>query len=223
MDKRFRPAIRIPGQFNRNDTDQADRSAFMNPQSKIVEYNPVYWDDLKMPALTGKPNVTPTFEKMTDDGSGSVGIFGYLFEDKAIANQEQDLFFGQQLPHSYKEGTDIYPHIHWCPKTAGNGTTDVIRWGLEYIWANDEDVLPTSTIIYVDALVPTTAKQIHMDAFDKLIGTGMKISSIIKVRLFRNSSHVNDTFTGGAYLFEFDAHHQIDTPGSIEMLSKGLV
>jgi hypothetical protein len=40
-------------------------------------------------------------------------------------------------------------------------------------------------------------------------------------RLYRNSSHANDTLTGKkAYLLEFDLHYQKDTMGSRQITAK---
>jgi len=60
----------------------------------------------------------PTFTKITDDGSGSQGVFTYEFS----ASQEQEIYFVAQLPHGYKSGTDLYPHIHWYPTNTDTGS-----------------------------------------------------------------------------------------------------
>lgn len=40
------------------------------------------------------------------------------------------------------------------------------------------------------------------------------ISSVLVVRLFRNSSNAADTYTGGAFGLSFDLHHERNTDGS---------
>jgi hypothetical protein len=50
--------------------------------------------------------------------------------------------------------------------------------------------------------------------FTPIVGTGKTISSVILMKLYRNSSDAADTYTGLAYFIEFDIHYQSDTPGS---------
>lgn len=71
----------------------------------------------------------------------------------------------------------------------------------------------TNKIYVIDA---NAATDVHnMTSFASIAGTGKNISSMLICRLFRNSSHADDTFTGkSAYLLEFDLHFEVDTMGS---------
>jgi len=50
--------------------------------------------------------------------------------------------------------------------------------------------------------------------------TGDELSTVLICRLFRNSSHANDTYGGTAGLLYIDAHYQVDSFGSDEELVK---
>jgi hypothetical protein len=125
------------------------------------------------------------------------------------------------MPHNWKEGSVIYPHIHWSPQTTGqNGS---VIWGLEYSWVNYNSTtpiaFPNTTIITATtaAITGTSDVDKHLiTAFSSITPSTSqdKISSIMMCRLFRNSSAVADTYQGSAALLSFDFHYEIDGVGS---------
>ncbi len=140
----------------------------------------------------------------------------YFFEKKTLAN-EQQVFFAVQIPHDWKEGTAIYPHIHWSPQS---GVAGAVVWGFEYTWQNYVAAGPvafpaTTTIKTTTADVTAADNDKHfITSFASLDGTGKKISSILMCRLFRNSSNAADTYGGNSALLSFDIHYEIDGMGS---------
>lgn len=93
------------------------------------------WDDLTVP-LSGvsQPSdalTAPVMMKIMDSigGAGTGGVWGWGF----VNTREDDLLFSAQLPHSYRQGSDMLFHVHWTMVTATTGT---VRWGLEYAWSN---------------------------------------------------------------------------------------
>lgn len=179
-----------------------------------IGINLVVWDDLRTPLtaikLAGVKD--PAFDVFLG------GVRAYSFSSQALAINEEEVFFTTQLPHSYKEGTDIVPHIHWSPSTTDAGTT---RWGLEYTWQNAYlSVFPTTTTIYAESVASGVANDHLMANFDPIDGAGKKISSMLICRLFRNSSHDNDDYGAAAFVLEQDFHFQKNTDGSRAMLIK---
>lgn len=172
------------------------------------------WDDMRVPFSAGlQPDSgsrAPSIVQIFDDGISSRGIYVTCFEDNAV-NSEQEMYFAVQLPHSYKEGSDIEPHVHWVPDDTETG--DVV-WGLEYTWASIDGTYPVTSIITTVGSARGTRHQHTMTDFTPIDGTGKGISSMLSGRLFRNSSNVLDTYANGACLLEFDFHFEMDTMGS---------
>ena len=164
----------------------------------------VVWDDIRVAAssvkITGASD-DPDFENIGGD------LYLYAFSPTVL----EQVFFTAQVPHSYKQGTDLHPHIHWMPETTN---TDRCRWGLEYEWINIDGTYSSSTIIYVDENASGTALNQQMTHFTDISGIDMTISSMLICRLFRDAAHANDTFSGDAYFLEFDFHFEMDTMGS---------
>jgi hypothetical protein len=180
--------------------------------NKTLELAEVVWDDIRVAGSNLKllGSKDPGFEAFTG------GVYAYYFADEAV--NEDEVFFSIQIPHDYKEGSDVTPHVHWAPEdnTAGN-----VRWALEYEWQNIGTAYAGTTTITVDAASPAVAKQHAVGTFSAITGTGKTISSMMLCRLYRNSSHANDTLTGKkAYLLEFDLHYQKDTMGSRQISTK---
>ena len=185
------------------------------------------WTDLRMAASAGKTGASnpPTWAQFMDNGSGSVGVYANSFADQAVVGNEEQLWFSAQLPHGYKQGTDIKAHLHWSPAVSGSAN-QFVKWGLEYTWQSINGTFGTTTIITSDASSASTATtsgdstltadKHYITALGTISGTGMGLSSILLCRLFRNSSHADDDLAQAAFLFEIDFHYEIDASGSRE-------
>ncbi len=181
------------------------------------------WEDLKVPIGSVKTGgvKNPTFEQLLDDGGSSRGVYVFTFSNDALAANEEELFFVAQMPHHWKEESSIIAHVHWVPTTNDSG---VVRWGLEYSITNirgSSVLFPSTTIISDNS--PTVNNDLNMHV-RTVIGTidmtGQKMSTMLLCRVFRNSSHVDDTYNADAALLEIDFHHLIDSLGSDQELSK---
>jgi len=174
---------------------------------KTIELQETVWDDLRIPGLsvTANPSASPTLGAFL--GAGSLQV--WRFTGTGVLTEE--VFFTIQLPHKYKEGTDIIPHVHWTPTDANAG--DVV-WQLEYTWQNINGTFGASTTITVTDSTNTTAWEHLVASFSAITGTNMDISSILVCRLFRDPAHGSDTYTSDAAFLEIDFHFEIDTIGS---------
>jgi hypothetical protein len=192
---------------------------------KTIELVETVWEDLRVPLTSGKIGSSnpPSLSQYIDNGAASVGVFVYSFADEAVAGNERQMWFVAQLPHAYKQGTDILAHIHWGIKTAG-AAGEFVKWGLEYTWANIDGTIGNTTIITSDASSAATAttsgdatliiNKHYMTRLGTITGTGKNVSSILLCRIFRNSSDGDDDLAQAAYGFEVDFHFEIDTIGS---------
>lgn len=193
--------------------------------NKTLELTESVWDDLRIPVTSGRIGASnpPTLTQFKDDGSGSVGVFTFAFADQANANNEEQLWFAVQLPHAWKLGTNIEPHLHWG-LLVGGGANEFVKWGLEYTWQNVNGDFSDTTIITSDASQASTATtsgdstltadKHYITDLGSLDGTGKNLSSMLLCRLFRNSSHADDDLAQAAFVFEVDFHYEINTVGS---------
>lgn len=171
------------------------------------------WNDLVVVPFTlrNSGNNVPAWELFAPPD-----LYNYNFtnvDDKFIT-------FTVQMPHDYKEGTNIYPHVHWSSNTAPG--MNRVTWKLEYQWVNHSDVFSASTstlitgatIAGADRSLQPYEHTITKIGTDGINGTGKTISSMLFCRLTRLASDGLDTFTGSAFLLSFDFHYEIDSFGS---------
>lgn len=129
------------------------------------------------------------------------------------------LYFSAQLPHTYKEGTDLEFHIHIAYPDNGVGNS---VWYFTYSWANHDDPLPNATLSPQVVVASPAITDYHQKAsiVANMDGTGKKISSILLCSIQRTGTHLSDTYASEIYLISGDFHHQIDTLGSRTELVK---
>ncbi|PAM93718.1 hypothetical protein B4N84_15695 [Flavobacterium sp. IR1] len=116
--------------------------------------------------------------------------------------------FSVQLPHSWKEGTTIHPHIHWVPRTSASGN---MVWNLDYTWANMStgtfSATTTTSVVVNGPFVQNRHLVSDLTLLDSGIsGIGKNISSVLICRIWRNASAGNDTYEGDAGGVSMDFH-----------------
>jgi len=149
----------------------------------------------------------PDFLKFADNGSGSQGVFAYHFDK----SQEQELYQTVTIPRMYKEGTNIYPFIHWMPKDSGTGT---VRWAMEFSNASIGEVFGNTVFIYKEQSGEGTALIHQVAIFDGVGAAGFSKSGMGSVRVFRDATHENDTYDADAILVEFGFVYEMDSVGT---------
>ena len=206
--------VSVNGTFKSGDGGATDYSEFEPDGTLKFNGAAIVWDDLRVPVssvrVTGPGGTFPPAETAYKGG------FVLAFEDAAI--NEESISFTAQLPHSYKEGTDIDVHIHWVPEdnSAGN-----VAWTFTHSWANINAAFPGETSVDVTTAAGEVTDKHQLDDIATLDGTGKTISSMLICSLKRNSSDASDTYNGlDAYLLEVDFHFQIDTVGSRTEMAK---
>jgi hypothetical protein len=167
------------------------------------------WDDIIVPcnALIGgasAPDLT-TFQ-------GTIQL--YTFDGGSTTEEVMGVI---ELPHDYKEGTDLRPHIHWSPSNTAGGN---VKWQLTYTRASKDGTFPATSTISVTAAVGTTALVHLANEFTVITGTGFKIGDIIAFRLFRDPTDVADTYGSDAFLLSLGIHYKVDSTGSVNVFTK---
>ena len=170
----------------------------------------IVWDDVLVNSglFQFRGTSDPTWRDWTVDSK----TFRALF-----FNSGDEIYFSIQLPHTYKEGMDIRPHVHWTD--AGNGSSEsghTVAWKLDYTWANVHDNFSTSGTIDMTGTCSGSDDYHEVGAATSYpSGTGKEISSMLFCRLYRDSG---DTWSGtgssGPALLQFDFHIPISSDGS---------
>lgn len=146
------------------------------------------------------------------------GIYLLEFSDSDVL----EAFANFHIPHAYKRGTLIYPHVHFAVKGNGAGT---VRWGVEWTFARRHDSnahqrFNAPEILYIDFPVPANSGEymgqlpIHFVAETPqgvgIPGDRIEIDGMIMCRVFRDPAHPNDTFEGSAWAITSDLHIEVD-------------
>ena len=160
------------------------------------------WEDLRFPATAVNPpglGSDPTL-----DTSTGTYLFGAAATDL--------LYFVGQMPHAWKEGSTIHPHIHWCPTSTDTG--DVL-WRFSYDWANIGGTFAGSyTDLDITQAGGGTDWGHQLIEWASIAGTGKTISSMLMMKVSRIGGDELDTYTGDARFLEFDIHYEVDSSGS---------
>lgn len=144
-------------------------------------------------------------------GATSQGVFLWGFS----STTEQEVYFTVQIPHSYKVGSTLYPHVHWTTIT-GTPSTNNVTWELEYTIVKIGGTFGTTTTVTGNTIIPsigtpTGTGQHLITPLTSISGTNIDISTILVCRLYRP---VVGGFANNAYLLGFDIHYESDMPGS---------
>jgi len=167
------------------------------------------WDDIRVSLVARNNNTSATFSAF----AGS-NLYAWDFNGTSV----DGLYFEVQMPHSWKQGTTIYPHVHWATATGGSATN--VTWALDYEWKNIDQVFTGSvTTISTSVTASTTAFTQQITNIGSGITDATKvISSIMMCRLYRDGSA--DANNNDAFLLAFDIHYEIDSRGSSQITTK---
>lgn len=184
---------------------------WFNDQWNKLWGGPVAWDDLRFPATV----INPQGGASDPDRNTNTGL---LLFDSGVTEL---VFLAAQLPHQYKEGSDLSPHVHWMKTTSATGS---VYWQLEYKWVRIGEVMDASWTT-IASYTPTvsdsdTANKHAITPFSSISGTNTQISDMLIMKLSRIGGDTNDTYGDDAELLEFDIHYEIDHYGSIGAFDK---
>jgi hypothetical protein len=194
---------------------------------KTIVLTETVWDDMRIvPGSFDRPGVggatpDPTIVAYNVNGGG-VTTYLYQFQLTAMAS------FTVQLPHGYKQGTDIAAHVHWTAGPRGNEESGkMVGWKLDYSWANIDGTFGTmATLDLQDACA--AADHTHQMSPEATIDghtAAKNISSMLLCNIKRTDTGTDDTWVGTVsgelpMLLEIDFHYQVDTIGSRQQLTK---
>lgn len=161
--------------------------------------NVAVYDDLVMPLVSSMRGAT----FLPDYDYTNMGI---LFPQN---NATEIIYITVQMPHCWKEGTTVYPHLHFRQTSSSK---PVFKYA--YSWTNIGAAISAfSAAQTLDAASVTyTSGSIHQIHYDNggISGTGKTISSILNIKLYREDNVV----TGDVLAYQFDIHYLKDSHGS---------
>jgi hypothetical protein len=184
-------------------------SAYVEVDAKNLILKDTVWDDLTFGISAVKVGGIndPTFEVFKTNGAGSTGVYCYQFSP----NSRQEVFFSVQLPHTFKEGSDVSPHVHWSPLTTETGT---VVWGLEYTIANFGETYGNTLVDTIISSAHTTAFAHQIVDFPDIASTSRTVSAVYMCRMYRDATSTDDTYPSKVALLAVDFHVQKNKLGT---------
>ncbi len=134
--------------------------------------------------------------------------FGLLFPRN---DTSEYIVFNVQMPHRWKEGTTIYPHVHFFQD---QNVTPTFK--IDYRWVNIGASVPSFTTGYTMSTIvgsqTWTTGMLHRVVGNStgISGSGKTISSMLQIKLYRD----DNTYSGDCLVVSFDIHYEIDGLGS---------
>jgi hypothetical protein len=176
-----------------------DYSEFEADGTLVCNGDATTFNDLVVPLTSSKigANAKPDFDETN---------VGFLFPQN---DATEILYLVVQMPHMWKVGSTIYPHVHYKRTAAGKPTFQIT-----YSWFNigDTAIAPGTTLDLATEVITYSSGSIHQinASASGISGSGKTISSLLLIKLFRN----DNTVTGDVLAYQFDIHYEIDTMGS---------
>jgi len=191
---------------------------FAAGQVEIESVFSLYWEDLRFPATT---QTRPGSAANITSDTGDVGL---VFETDAIVGIDW-VVFNIQMPHGYRFGSEIEPHIHWI-----QSESNIPNWMLEYRCYDNGEVVPggafTQAIWSSNEETYTSGSILQYTEFPGFDPVLSKLSGMCDMKLYRDTDNTStlfpgvDPFTTDVLLKEFDIHYQSDSLGSATEGSK---
>lgn len=198
-----------------------NNSQFESDGTLVFNGDATVWDDLRItPGSFDRPGSSdPVYVAYAPNG----GVISTYLTEWAKNNLAS---FTIQLPHDYKQGSDIYVHIHWTPGSRGNEENGkFVGWKLDYSWANiNGNFGNMATVDLSDACDGTDHKH-QMTPDVAITGTSKNISSMLMCNIKRTDTGADDDWASSTsgqlpMLLELDFHYQKDTVGSRTISAK---
>jgi hypothetical protein len=169
------------------------------------------WDDLKFPVSALSINRATS---KPDQISLLGNVMGLGFDNTA----SESVTFWCQMPHDWRQGTAVEPHVHWMPSGTATGN---VYWELEYYIADIATTFSSlATVGATDYNDGTANMHRYCDLGSINMSTITGVSAMVGCRLLRQSGLAIDTYGEDAGLLEVDFHYRRDGFGSDGEASK---
>lgn len=143
---------------------------------------------------------------------GTSGIYAWSF------TTNDQLFFSFKMPHSFKAGSAVWPHVHWAPSSAmADGETVV--WVIEWMAAPLDPTTPvafdhaspvTSTLTFTSSGVTIADAHLSTEALSGSTIPNSEPGTMVMARVYRAAG----TYAGAIFGLSLNAHFQADRFGT---------
>ena len=211
------------GTYMRLVTDDVAASDFVldcGTQKTLVLAEVVYKDANVGALMLGKP---ASGAPGTDNWKNSAGA-DLAAETIAFAPTES-VSGVIEVPHDYKEGTNLTFHVHWQGIDAPAGGTDNVQFQLKYSIMRDGQLVSAETTIVIERAFTTQYQEVRSDfpaingSTAGIGGAGVKIGDQFVFQLARIAAS-SDEYGGEALVATVGFHYQVDTIGSRQIATK---
>lgn len=193
-------------------TTATDLTVITGTEKTLVLATPVY-NDANVGGLALRAGATtPPITQWVDNAGNNTGVYGLGFAVNDEANGSIE------IPHDYKEGTDLVFHLHWGANNAPSGT-DYVKWQLTYFITGPEDTTPAPPTPLVKETAYDTQYEHMICNFTAITGTNLKIGDQFNFNIKRITAD-GDAYAGVAIMETIGFHYQCDTVGSRTITAK---
>ena len=187
--------------------------AYVRERLTTIRISDTVFDDLRFPSQGINPAGSPSAATI-DNGADYPGTL--LF----ATTPTQHCAGIAQMPHHWKQGSALLPHIHWSKTTADGSGLDV-GWEFRSRMSNIGGTWTAWTAWGAHTLARgdlTTSEKHNLSTFASIDMTGYTLSCLVLWEIRRDVS--TDTYGSNARLLEFDFHYEIDSLGSEDEYTK---
>lgn len=179
---------------------------------QVFQYDDIAIDAQSLPAGAASPDLIPV------PGAPNISAYGYDGN-----NTTESKGGTMELLHGYREGSDLWPHVHWSPTDNNTGN---VRWVFEYVVfdpvANEFRAPVILTAIQAAGGLGPNGRPIqHNVEFNLAIpGVGLTIGCQIRFTIRREPGNAADTYGSDAILWAVGIHYEINSQGSLQRFVK---
>lgn len=204
--------VTISNEYNKyGDIANGNYSEFEDDGTLKFNGDATVWEDENYDAFTAggvsDPNLTIV------DGSGvSLPAFPH--------NQTKSLQGGREVPHSYKNGTNIVLHVHFMPTTAPSNA-ETVKFSVEYYikGGNTKIASSVAAATYTFATGALEAWREHRVDLATVTGTNITIGMQAMVKITRTNGDAG-SYANPVVVSTFGYHYEKDTVGSRTITTK---
>lgn len=171
------------------------------------------WDDIRIipSAFDFAGNADPT-NVAVSIGNMTFRLYEFATSDEAYCTV--------QMPHGYKRGSTLRPHVHWTPGTRGNEEAGKsVAWKAQISCAQYGEVFSDAVTVDLTSTLGESAvdgEHVIGPSADYEVPATFGESGMLLIRLYRDfgDSWVGTSSGSRPLLLEFDIHYQMDKLGS---------